>query len=232
MLKLSNNVTLPAHELELTHIRAQGNGGQKVNKTSSAVQLRFNYLQSQALPDFYKQQLAQLSDSRITKAGDIIIKAQAFRSQEQNREDALARLATLLRDAAKVERKRIATRPTLGSKKRRLLGKSQNNGWGGMQCVWASHVLQVLVGALEVPGSHVANNTQFSGPIVKTNDGFLEFPFNPTDKEHWRFPPGRRDGCASLSPLSGPFVGPMHLAWKWLLGAPENWPAPSCPRST
>ena len=109
------------------------------------------------------------------------------------------------------------------------LGKTQNNGRGGYQCVWASHVLQTLVGALEVPGGHLGNRVLFSGPMVRTNDGFMEYPFNPTDKEHWRFPAGRRDGCASIAPLVGPFLGPLHLAWKWLLEPPENWPVPSLP---
>jgi phenylacetyl-CoA:acceptor oxidoreductase len=110
-----------------------------------------------------------------------------------------------------------------------VMGKTQNNGWGGYQCVWASHVLQMLVGALEVPGGHLGNRVLFSGAPVKTLDGFMEYPFNPTDKEHWHFPPGRRDGCPSICPLTGPFLGPLHLAWKWLLDPPENWPAPSIP---
>jgi len=110
-----------------------------------------------------------------------------------------------------------------------VMGKTQNNGWGGMQCVWASHVLQILVGALEVPGGHLGNKVLYSGPPIKTIDGFVEYPFNPTDKDNWQFPPGRRDGCASICPLTGPFLGPLHLAWKWLTEPPPNWPAPSMP---
>ncbi|MDY6908294.1 MAG: molybdopterin dinucleotide binding domain-containing protein, partial [Chloroflexota bacterium] len=109
------------------------------------------------------------------------------------------------------------------------LGKTQNNGWGGMQCVWASHVLQILVGALEVPGSHMGIGALYSGAPKKTLDGFMEYPFQPTDKENWKFPPGRRDGVPSICPLTGPFLGPLHLAWKWLVDPPPNWPAPSMP---
>ena len=110
-----------------------------------------------------------------------------------------------------------------------MLGKSVNNGWGALQCVWAKHVLEMLVGALEVPGSDIGTRVLFSGPIRRTNDGFFEYPFNPTDKKRWKFPPGRRDGVPSLCPLTGPFLGPMHLAWKWLVEPPENWPKPSIP---
>jgi len=110
-----------------------------------------------------------------------------------------------------------------------MLGKTQNNGWGALQCVWAKHVLQALVGALEVPGSDLGTSVLYSGPPVKTSDGFFEYPFNPTDKKGWKFPPGRRDGVPSLAPLTGPFLGPMHLAWKWLVEPPENWPKPSIP---
>ncbi len=109
------------------------------------------------------------------------------------------------------------------------LGKTQNNGWGSMQCVWAAHVLQMLVGSLEVPGGHLGTRVLFSGPPRRTADGFLEYPFNPTDKENWRFPPGRRDGVPSLCPLTGPFLGPMHLGWKWTVDPPPHWPAPSVP---
>ncbi len=109
------------------------------------------------------------------------------------------------------------------------LGKTQNNGWGGLQCVWASHVLQMLVGALEVPGGHLGARVLYSGPPKRMADGFFEYPFNPTAKGEWKFPPGRRDGVPSLCPLTGPFLGPMHLAWKWTVSPPENWPAPSVP---
>ncbi len=124
MLVISSNVAIPDDEIEISAIRAQGSGGQNVNKVSSAIHLRFDITAS-SLPDFYKERLLNLRDQRITKEGVIVIKAQQFRSQEKNREEALQRLQTLIQAVAIVPRTRKPTKPTRASKTRRLEGKKR-----------------------------------------------------------------------------------------------------------
>lgn len=121
-LPISTHVSIPLAEIELTGIRAQGAGGQNVNKVSSAIHLRFD-IGASSLPEFYKERLLKLRDARISGDGVVVIKAQRFRTQEKNREDALERLRELIRSVAVTRKARKPTKPTKASQQRRLEGK-------------------------------------------------------------------------------------------------------------
>lgn len=121
-LKINSTVCIPLSEIDIQAIRAQGAGGQNVNKVSSAIHLRFD-IKASSLPQSYKDRLLRLSDRRMSKDGVVIIKAQQHRTQEKNRQDALDRLAAFIRRAGVIRKRRKATRPTQASRQKRLDNK-------------------------------------------------------------------------------------------------------------
>jgi ribosome-associated protein len=124
MLQISGTLHIKENEIEVNAIRAQGSGGQNINKVSTAIHLRFD-IKASSLPESYKLKLLELSDQRISKDGVIIIKAQQFRTQEKNKEDAYHRLKTLITSVAIRYKSRKATKPTKGSKVKRLNSKTK-----------------------------------------------------------------------------------------------------------
>lgn len=123
MLRISDNLAMPLAEIEIQAIRSQGSGGQNVNKVSTAIHLRFD-IKASSLPEIYKERLLNLNDSRISSEGVVIIKAQRYRSQIKNKEDALNRLVEIIKSVTIQMKLREPTKPTKASKTKRLEGKA------------------------------------------------------------------------------------------------------------
>ena len=132
MIVISRHVAIPDGELEITAIRAQGAGGQHVNKTSTAIHLRFD-IRASSLPEYYKERLLAASHHLISSDGVIVIKAQEYRNQELNREAALARLVAVIKEQSSEKKARRPTRPTRASKERRLASKAQKSSVKAMR---------------------------------------------------------------------------------------------------
>jgi len=125
VIKITSTISINETELEEKFVRSSGPGGQNVNKVSTAVQLRFNVANSENLPQRVKSKILQSGDSRLTKDGALVLVAESFRTQEANRKDVLDRLVEIIRKAAFIPKKRIATKPSLGAKRRRMDSKTK-----------------------------------------------------------------------------------------------------------